>query len=201
MKVLATRANGFVYIGPFIIILTLVYCVAHFNAEYIAGDGVSFLFTLLDRSFLVSLFICVVSMVVWGERIITPRVIIEYDDKGFYIYKYKNSDPIILRYEEMYGAFAKEDLSEVHYRRNAWTPRRRISNPTWGLIKTGNLRLETPTDFITLRGVKNVNDVRHEMTKLVREHKRKQNEFLDYNIELAKAKKEAEEQEKHNINT
>jgi hypothetical protein len=137
------------------------------------------------------------------ERLLTPKVIIEYDKAGLYIYKYKFSEPITLRFEAVYSALGDEDLDEVYVRRGryAFAPRVRISNPTWGLSKTGTLRIEIPTGFITLRGVKNVNQVSFEITKLLREFKKEQKGFIDANIERARAQREAEEQKKHDPNT
>ena len=128
---------------------------------------------------------------------------IEYDNAGLYIYKYKFSTPVTLRYEAVYSALGDEDLDEIYVRRGRYVfaPRVRISNPTWGLSKTGTLRIEIPTGFITLHGVKNVNQVRFEITKLVREFKKEQKEFIDANIERARAQKEDEEQKKHDPDT
>lgn len=206
MKVLAKRADGFLYVAPFFIVLTLFYCVNRFNTYYNPDEVLYSLFTIFfgERGvFLGSLIINVFFLIKWTERLITPKVMIEYDKAGLYIYKYKFSEPITLRFEAVYSALGDEDLDDIYIRRNRYSFKRtvRISNPTWGLSKTGTLRIEIPTGFITLHGVKNVNAVGHEITKLIREFKKEQKQFIDANIEHSIARQEAEEQKKHDPNT
>ncbi len=206
MKVLAERANGFLYGGPFVMVATFFYCVTRFNSCFNPDEVLYSLFNIFFGGrglFLYSLVIFVFFLITWMERLLTPKVIIEYDKAGLYIYKYKFLEPIILRFETVYSSVSDEDLDDVYIRvgRFPWARSVRISNPTWGLSKTGTLRIEIPTGFITLRGVKNVNQVRFQITKLVREFKKEQKEFIDANMERARAQREAEEQKKHDPNT
>ncbi len=117
------------------------------------------------------------------------------------MYRFKYTEPFILRYENLYSVFSEEDMSQIYVRRNRFAPWTRISNPTWGISKTGNLRIELPEHFITLHGVENVSAVRYELVKLIKESREKQDEWLDYNIERVKREKELEEPAKHDINT
>lgn len=206
MKILAKRADGFLYVAPFVIVTTLVYCANRFNTCYNPDQILYSLYDIFfgERGvFVYSLVVNVIFLIKWIERFLTPKVMIEYDNAGLYIYKYKFSTPVTLRYEAVYSALGDEDLDEIYVRRGRYVfaPRVRISNPTWGLSKTGTLRIEIPTGFITLHGVKNVNQVRFEITKLVREFKKEQKEFIDANIERARAQNEDEEQKKHDPNT
>ena len=141
--------------------------------------------------------------VVFLQRILTPRIIIEYDDFGFYIYR-MGKPVTLLRYEELWSTYAEEDFENVEfcYHRGFYRSRNiKISDPFWGIFKTGSIRIETPEDFICLGGIYHVKEVEREIKRMVRKNRR---EFLDEmyeNIEENQRQRELEELAKHNPDT
>lgn len=202
MKVLAQRANGWIFLAPCIIISFAVYLINYFNLIYNPERPFeTIVIVLLSYRFLAVFFAFIYVLSSWILRVMTPKIIIEYDKAGIYIYQYKFMEPYIIRYENLYSVFADEDLSEIYVRRSRFSPVRKISNPTWGMSKTGNLRIELPEHFITLHGVKNVAQVKYELTNLIKDHRDSHDDWLEDRIEEAKRQEELEELAKHDPNT
>ena len=140
---------------------------------------------------------------VFLARLCTPKTIMEYDDFGVYIYR--TGKPVtLLRYEELWSTYAEEDFENVEfcYHRGFHRSRNiKISDPFWGIFKTGSIRIETPDDFICLGGIYHVKEVEREIKRMVRKNRR---EFLDEmyeGIERSQRQRELEELAKHNPNT
>ena len=110
MKVLAQRANGLIFVAPFFLISLVIYIVDVFNTVYNPEHIETILLLLLDYRFIVMLISFVYLLSKWVLRVMTPKVIIEYDRAGIYIYQYKFMEPYILRYENLYSVFAEIDL-------------------------------------------------------------------------------------------
>ena len=201
MKVLAQRANGWIFVAPFIFITLAVYIVGIFNSIYNPEHIETIFLLLIDYRFLMMISSFIFTLSTWVLRVMTPKVIIEYDRAGIYIYQYKFVEPYILRYENLYSVFADVDLKEIYVKRSRFSPTRRISDPTWGLSQTGNLRIELPDHFITLHGVKNVAQVKYDLTNLIKDYRDKRDDWLEDRIEEVKRQEELEELAKHDINT
>lgn len=136
-------------------------------------------------------------------RLFTPRTIMEYDDFGVYIYR--TGKPVtLLRYEELWSTYAEEDFenAEFCYHRGFYRCRNiKVSNPFWGLFKTGSIRIETSDSFINLGGIYHVKEVEREIKRMVKKNRQ---EFIDETEERIKEnqrQRELEELAKHNPNT
>ncbi len=191
MKVLAKRANGIFIIAPIITLLFILLTICLFVmladdseqgrilqmlvgysefGSYRYRRGRFFRYFYFGFS-IVSLG-CVVSAV---RRIFIPKVIIEYDKKGLYIYR--RFKPVkTIRYEDMWSRTSETDLENI----NVIVPRFRyghrevnVSNPFWGIIKTGTLRIETAEEIISLHGIKNVKEVELMLNKLINDSREK----------------------------
>ncbi len=136
-------------------------------------------------------------------RLFTSRTIMEYDDFGVYIYQ-AGKPVTLLRYEELWSTYAEEDFEEVEfcYHRGFHRSRNiKISDPFWGMFRTGSIRIETPDDFICLDGIYHVKEVEKEIKRMVR---KKRQEFIDEmeaNIKENQRQREPEELAKHNPDT
>lgn len=136
-------------------------------------------------------------------RLFTPRIIMEYDDFGVYIYR-TGSPVTLLRYKELWSTYSEADFDNVEfcYHRGFHTRRNiKVGDPFWGMFKTGSIRIETPEDFICLSGIYRVKDVEREIKRMV---KKKRKEFIDEmeeNIRENQRKRELEELAKHNPDT
>jgi hypothetical protein len=148
-------------------------------------------------------FCFLIFLLLFLDRLSTPKTIMEYDDFGVYIYR--TGKPVtLLRYEELWSTYAEEDFENVEfcYHRGFHTSRNiKISDPFWGILKTGSIRIETPDDFICLGGIYHVKEVEKEIKRMVRKNRR---EFLDEmydGIEKSQRQRELEELTKHNPET
>ncbi len=148
-------------------------------------------------------FYFLIFLLLFLDRMSTPKTIMEYDDFGVYIYR--TGKPVtLLRYEELWSTYAEEDFEEVEfcYHRGFHRSRNiKISDPFWGIFKTGSIRIETPDDFICLGGIYHVKEVEKEIKRMVRKNRR---EFLDEmyeGIEKSQRQRELEELAKHNPDT
>ena len=137
------------------------------------------------------------------QRLLTPRTIMEYDDHGLYIYR--TGKPVtLLRYEELWSSYSEEDFENVEfcYRRGFYRQRNiKVSNPLWGIIKTGSIRIEIPDGFINLGGIYHVKEVERELKIMVR---KKRKEFLNemyVSMEDERRQRDNEELAKHNPET
>ena len=97
MKVLAQRANGWIFVAPFIFISLAVYMIEIFNSIYNPEHIETIFLLLIDYRFLMMISSFIFTLSTWVLRVMTPKVIIEYDRAGIYIYQYKFMEPYILR--------------------------------------------------------------------------------------------------------
>ena len=129
-------------------------------------------------------FYLIIFTVVFLQRLLTPRTIIEYDDFGIYVYQ--TGKPVtLLRYEELWSTYSEEDFKNVEfcYRRGFYRYRNvKVSNPLWGIIKTGSIRIEVPDGFINLGGIYRVKEVERELKMLVRKSRKKFIEEIEEKI-------------------
>ena len=173
-----------------------------------SDDSFSFLSTVSFDGILRSCIILygllfIVCLLVFLARVSVPRIIMEYDDFGLYIYR--TGKPVtLLRYKEIWSTYTEEDFENIEfcYHRGFYRVRNiRVHEPLWGMVKTGSIRIETPDDFICLDGIYNVKEVEREIKRMVKKNRR---EFLDEmyeGIEKSQRERELEELAKHNPDT
>ena len=136
-------------------------------------------------------------------RLFIPRIIMEYDDFGVYIYR-TGSPVTLLRYKELWSTYSEVDFEDVEfcYHRGFYINRNiKIGDPFWGLIKTGSIRIETPDGFICLGGIYNVKEVERELKRMVRKNRKEFIDEMEENIKENQRKRELEELAKHNPDT
>lgn len=186
MKVLAERSDKIFVWGPVVMLLCF--------------------FTISNRSFLFDFLsnrtgrhFCVACMVLGGlvcfdllHRLIVPKIIIEYDDYGIYIYKYKKQPPITLRYSDLKGVLIMEGANDS-YELDA--------GGNINGFSTGMLRIQSSKGLTTLYGIKNVRQVGNQLKKMVADYNRNVMEQYDQRIERSKRLRELEELQKHDPNT
>lgn len=137
------------------------------------------------------------------QRLLTPRTIMEYDDFGVYIYQ-TGKPGTLLRYKELWSTYAEEDFENVEscYRRGFYRYRNiKVSNPFWGIFKTGSIRIEIPDGFINLGGIYHVKEVERELKRMVKKNRQEFIDELEENIKENQRQRELEELAKHNPGT
>ncbi len=174
MKVLAERSDAIFYWGPPAIIISILYFYLRF------GLGIR----ILPRYYFFVFFLTLLISTIYNlaHRLTLPKVLIEYDKAGIYIYKRRNKPAITIRYEQLWSATAltgEKDFDD-------------LDGPAYGLKRlllrgssesitgnssfntmTGALRIELPDQFIKIHGVKNVQAVRRDLEKLIADSKKK----------------------------
>lgn len=137
------------------------------------------------------------------ERLLTPRTIMEYDSFGLYIYQ--TGKPVtLLRYKELWSTYSEEDFENVQfcYRRGFYRYRNiKVSNPFWGIFKTGSIRIEIPDGFINLGGIYHVREVEREIKRMVKKNRQEFIDEMEYRIKENQRQRELEELAKHNPDT
>lgn len=149
-------------------------------------------------SFYLLVFICI-----FLQRLFTPRTIMEYDDFGLYIYQ-RGKPVTLLRYKEIWSTYTEEDFENVEfcYHRGFYRVRNiRVSEPLWGMIKTGSIRIETPDDFINLGGIYHVKAVERDLKRMIKIKRQQFVDELEENIKENQRLRDLEELAKHNPNT
>ena len=140
---------------------------------------------------------------VFLARLSVPRIIMEYDDFGLYIYR--TGKPVtLLRYKEIWSTYSEEDFENVEfcYHRGFYRCRNiKVSNPFWGIFKTGSIRIEIPDGFINLGGIYHVREVEREIKRMVKNNRQEFIDELEENIKANQRQRELEELAKHNPNT
>ncbi len=203
MKVLAKRANGIFIIAPIIMTVFIIFtiCIVFMLADdsergrafqmFLGYDAFGYYRYRRGRFFRYFYWGCLVAnigtLVSAVRRLLVPKVIMEYDNCGVYIYR--RFKPVqTVRYEDMRSRGSAEDLTEVEvvmpraFRYG--TNRNTVARPFGSFIKTGKLTIETADDIITLYGVKNVEEVNMKLDKLIKDSKKKNTSESD--IEIAK---------------
>lgn len=197
MKILAERSNAIFLWGPFAILVSVLYFYLYFRFDISLTPRYYF------WGFFATLFFSTIYSLV--HRISLPRVLIEYDKAGIYIYNRRNKDPIIIRYEQLWSTTAlageKEsddiDVPDYSFRGSEET----ITGYSSCNTMTGALRLELPDQFVKIHGVKNVRDVRRQLEKLIDENKRNKISFYEEQMEKKRREMDLEELAKHDPNT
>lgn len=220
MKVLARRANGLLIVAPICFAISLVILsmatvfIFHIDSPEWFEDLATDFFTSdywgysvrasrainhASDSFVVSIFSIIICLIFFFDRLFIPKIIIEYDDVGLYIY-HNQKDVTVLRYDYLAGKNVQTDLNEVSF----WVRYRgmvKITNFSGGLIKTGSIRFECPDGFITVRGVADVKAVGKEIDRMVRKNREKYEKELEERLLEIKTQRELEELLKHDPNT
>ncbi len=137
------------------------------------------------------------------SMLFVKNVIIEYDDAGIYIYRLFK--PIkTIRYEELWSQMTREDFDVVYVKRRftfSWWKienYHKITDPFFGLIKTGTLRIETPNELINIRGIKDVKKVEVELNKLITAKRKENIAEMEKQIAYQNRLDELKELAKHN---
>ncbi len=148
-------------------------------------------------------FYLIVFLGLFLDRLFTPRTIMEYDNSGLYIYR--TGKPVtLLRYEELWSTYSEEDFENVEfcYYRGLYRCRNiKVSNPFWGIFKTGSIRIEIPDGFINLGGIYHVREVERELKRMVKKNRQEFIDELEENIKENQRQRELEELAKHNPDT
>lgn len=200
MKVLAERSNAIFFWGPPTIALCFIYIYLRWNFGWRRR-----LFRRHSLSyFVVILFISTIYNLI--HRLFIPQVIIEYDKAGIYVYNKRRGDPIIIRFEHLWSSmsFGGEDaFDELDVPSSAFVPDKEMLNTGYCSCNTttGTLRIELPNQFITLHGIKNVGQVKLQLDRLVREHKKEKMAFYEEQMMKRQREVELEELRKHDPNT
>lgn len=200
MKVLAERSNRIFIVGP--IMLVILSILIYFMMKYfIFRNG--FHFYGRRRRILFSVFISLVtgwlafvSAII--ERICMPKVLIEYDNAGIYIYKHRRNDPIILRFESIYSFTSEADIGSEGITLGTFSYEQVALS---GDKITGTLRIRTADDEIKIRGIHDVKSVERKLDKLRDDYMRLRNERYNAIIEQKRREEELAELAKHDPNT
>ncbi len=160
----------------------------HSNPEWLAFECA--LSYGLEFAFLFYIFI---------RRLSIPKVIIEYDDYGLYLYR-KGMPVTLLRYEALWSVYAQQELYDVYEDFDS-TASVSVKNSLFGLSSSGAIRFETPDGFIVLSGIYHVRDVEREINRMVRKNRDEFVAKMEENIEENKRKRELEELAKHDPST
>lgn len=135
------------------------------------------------------------SLYAFNRRIVQPKVLIEYDDRGFYLNLPFNKTWYV-NFEEVLciDIIKDEDLLKIPkwiFRRLRRTnmifslPQNNpdayisVKNSTFGILKTGTIIVGLADRTIKVRGVKNAFEVAKEMQVICNDGKRRHNEWLD----------------------
>ncbi len=199
IKVLAYRSNKIFITAPILVPLCF------FIIWMSIGGGFGLGYRIRIHMLLMSFTIMISQLAGFIERFFIPKVIIEYDDFGLYIYKYKRRDPILLHYEQIWGcrAHINEGAEDIPFNFDPFSGQEYSYENT--AIRTtqfvGSLKFNTPHSVINVHGIKDVKAVERKLAAMRYDFKEDYEEWLNYNIEQSKRNEELEELAKHNINT
>ncbi len=175
MKVLARRANGIFVFAPVFMVLCFVLWMFCAQKSYDSSEWYVF-DDLYVRLLLISIILFPVTLWYFIQRLFVPRVIIECDDFGLYIYR-RRKETVILRFEYLESLYAEADMENtVVYigRRSLFSGDRRrieIGGMLEKFIKTGTLEIRTEEGVIKLKGVHNVKKVKTDIDRLIRKNR------------------------------
>lgn len=208
MVVLARRANGILVVAPLVLLflgVVLYYSVMLVSGEMevdaVPGIIYSFMrfFDGLRRSYrkppevvafwtyLSVAFIAVPLFVEFLSRLFVPKIIMECDDNGVYIYHGKKQ-VTVLRYEYLWSHYTEEDTGGDYL----WVKRGMLPVPEflYDFEATGSMRIETPDGFINLRGIYHVREVERELKTRIRKQKLEYERFLEEGVREARVDRE-----------
>ncbi len=149
-----------------------------------------------------SLLLITYSIFAFNRRLVQPRVLIEKDDNGFYL-NLPFSKTWYVLYEEILCIDVHLDENRVKIPKYIYRPRGyvpidpdgflTVTNSTFGLLKTGTIKVGLHDRTIKVHGVKNALEVAKQMQTICNDGKRKRDEWLE---EKAWEKREKELREK-----
>lgn len=195
MNVLAykSKKSAIISLVCFFASLGMVYIGFKYGYDIIWGYRNTFYFWLFVSGLVIA------SISSMFEYLRQPQVLIEYDECGLYVYKRRNSEPIIIRYEDIFGA----DISVGVGTEN--TEMMDLGQLQKGFVsksKAGHLKIRLKNyETIDIRHVKNAKQVQIDLNKKINEEKRERRERYNELIELERRERELKEHLKHNVNT
>ena len=214
MVVLARRANGIFILAPIIFIALLFvvcYSLAYLRGEIEISDipvVMYFIMCMLPRftgsrrwsprrmmfaTLFEAMFCFFLVFESFASRLFVPKVIMECDSDGVYIY-HGRKQVTVLKYEYLWSHYTEEDLDGGYL----WVKRGMIPMPeiVQGFITTGSMRIETPDGFINLKGIYHVREVERELKTRMRKHRLEYEQLLDKSVREA-----AEDRERAKLDT
>ncbi len=179
MKVLAKRSNAIYIWTLFIVSVTVIYFASGIDLR-IDGTGSRFYRFELWILFMEVAMVGLSLLGVLGsvDRLFIPKILIEYDSVGFYIYTRKRTGPILLRYEDALHQNMEVGFPD-NYIFSDGRAKKTVNRPFLGSNSFGSLRIETPDSFIYITGVKKIWEVREEINRIIKE---KQEQFKNERI-------------------
>lgn len=225
VKVLARRANGMLIVVPVLMLICGFATV--YSALILAGEiepnkkllYILYLFSLFGPRYRHRYFndyysnpeslafVCAFSygiefvFLFWLliRRLSVPKIIIEYDDFGVYIYK-KGMPVTLLRYEALWSVYVHEELFESYedFDSNVNVS---VKKSLLGLSETGAMRIETPNGFIVLSGIYHIKEVERELKRMVKKNRQEFIDEMEERIKENQRQRELEELAKHNPDT
>jgi hypothetical protein len=116
------------------------------------------------------------------EYLRQPQILVEYDDCGIYIYKYRKSEPILVRYENIYsvGISVGVGVDDMEVMDLGETQKGFVPKTRPGHVK---IRLNNH-EVINIRHVQNAKQVQIELNKKVLEKRRQRREMCEELAEL-----------------
>ncbi len=133
------------------------------------------------------------------RRLSIPRVIIEYDDFGLYIYR-KGMPVTLLRYESLWSMYVHEEVIDSYEDFDS-SGSVRMQQSLFGFSATGAIRFETPNGFIVVSGISQVKTVEKEIRRMVEKNRQEFIDEMEGRIEKSQRERELEELAKHNTDT
>lgn len=139
-----------------------------------------------------SVIVMAYSLYAFNRRLMQPRILIEYDDKGFYLNMPFNKTWYVL-YEEVLCIDVRKNEDMLFIPK--WIYRTlsghsfglpsdpdgyiKVTGSTFGLLKTGTIVVGLSDRTIKVRGVKNAFEIAKQMKVICNDGKRRRNEWLD----------------------
>lgn len=194
MKVLAYRSNRIFVVAPIVVVVCFLLTSMIFYFRRGSVRIGRYNWHIIGAAW--SLAVAMAAAFI--ERLCMPKVLIEYDDCGLYIYKYRRGDPILLRYEQIINHHFEVDVGSENMTFSG------MSQEQVGFVSKnaiGTLCIRVDGEDIKVRGIKNVKQVSIELNKQIKAFKEKENNKIERYLEQLKREKELEELAKHDINT
>ncbi len=186
MKVLAKRYNGAIWMFSIAIVLFVIctyIVVSCFGGYYEANGSFNGVLQTSDFEAIKLLFgyvfiiiVTVVSLVGTVKTLFLPKVLMEYDDYGIYIYhKYKPTKTI--RFEDICSEVSEEDTVDIYVGTSYYY--HKISHK----VLNNTLRIEVEDGFVRVDCVEDVKNVELKIRQLVRSTRKSIIEELEENVE------------------
>lgn len=175
MKVAARRAGGALIGYPVLLFLIMVDIVSVLPppGEHISES------IFFSRWFLSSLFFFINFLVLFIRRCTMPYILVAYDDNGVYIYYKHKKEPLYILNSQLYSFVDEEDEAEQYVYAGYYIIHSiRLTNLTFGILKTGTLQIRTEDNNFTIPGVYHVEEACSLLNKNIRQWREKQIEEL-----------------------